>query len=343
MTGSESFKNSFYGVLIAFSLAVWFYIGVLFYQAPAINFNCSQSLTLYDTSLAKDHGFDRSLIDRAIETIHNKSIKHKLNETCKKRLPTSIVIGVRKCGTKELLQFLHLHPHVEVFHQKSFEMSYFIDDELFNRGEVWFRKQMPCTYSSQITVMKNSLYFSTPYTAKRIYEFNSNTKLLLMVREPVSRVISQYMFSLQRKQIPSGKSLEHIIFENNRLNEDHHIIKHSVYYTSMLEYLKYFTIDQILIIDSDELKYNPVKVLQKVEDFLGLPHFIKSNMFVWNKDKGYYCIKTDLSDTGMACYPPGRGKHIVDINPQTKAILTDYFKPWNQRFYGIIGRSFKWN
>ena len=282
------------------------------------------------------------MIDKAIEAIHVQNFTKPPNEKCKKRFPACIVIGIRKCGTKELIQFLHLHPHVELYHQKSFEMSYFIDDTLFGKGETWFRNELPCSFSNQITLMKNSVYFSFPSTAERIHKFNSSIKLILMVREPVSRVISQYMFGLQRKQIQPGMALEQIIFENNQLNEEHHIIKDSTYDASMLRYLKYFRLDQILIIDTEELKYKPAMTLRKVEDFLGLAHYITPDMFVWNKEKGYYCIKTHLSDTGMACYPPGRGKQIVEINPQTKAILKDFFRPRNQRFFDIIGRSFKW-
>ena len=81
---------------------------------------------------------------------------------------------------------------------------------------------MPCTYSNQMTLMKNSVYFSFPFTAERIHMFNSSTKLMLMVREPVARAFSQYMFGLQRKQIPPGTPMEEVIFQNNILNEEHH-------------------------------------------------------------------------------------------------------------------------
>ena len=50
---------------------------------------------------------------------------------------------------------------------------------------------------------------------------------------------------------------------------------------------------------------------------------IIDSYITWNIEKGYYCIKTNLSDKGMTCYLPNRGKHLEDINPQTKAILSD--------------------
>ena len=343
MIAAKNVKPCFIGMLIGFSVAFIFLLGIGVFQREAINFDCSQDLTHYDPSAAWEKGFDETLINRAIEAFHARNFTRPPNEECKKRFPACIIIGIRKCGTRELLQFLHLHPHIEIYHQKSYEMPFFVDDENFAKGENWFRNEMPCSYSNQITLMKNSVYFSFPSSAERIHKFNSSIKMLLMVREPVARAISQYMFGLQRKQINAGAAMEQVIFENNELNEAHKIVKDSTYDTAMLEYLKYFRLDQFLVIDTDELRYNPAAVLHRVEDFLGLAHYITPDMFVWNKEKGYYCIKTHLSDTGMACYPPGRGKQIVDINPQTRAILTDFFRPRSQRFFDIIGRSFNWD
>ena len=337
-------KRYFIGMMIGAVFAVCCIVAFGHLQKEFIKFDCSQTPTMYDPSVVRGVGYDGELIVKAIEAIHESNFRRPHQETCKKRFPTCIIIGVHKCGTRELLNFLHLHPHVVFYEKKSYEMKFFKFNKDYAKGEKWFHNQMPCSYSNQMTIMKNSLYFSAALnTAERIARFNSSIKMILLVREPVARVVSHYMFDLQRGRISSGTSMEQVLFQNNVLNEQHKIIKRSTYVDSMIEYLKYFTLDQILIIDSEEFKYNPVKVLQKVEDFLGVKHYIKSDMFAWNEEKGYYCIKTNLTDNGMACYPPNRGKHIVEINPQTKAILTEYFKPKNKRFYDIIGRTFDWD
>ena len=150
------------------------------------------------------------------------------------------------------------------------------------------------------------------------------------------------MFGLQRKNIEPGQAMENVIFIDNRLNEEHMIIRDSVYDAPMTEWLKYFSRDQFLIIDADDFKQSPAKILQRVEDFLGLAHYIIPDLFLWNQQKGYYCVKTNLTDAGMACYSSKRGKKIVDIYPQTKAILKEYYRPKVRRFFDIIGCSFNW-
>ena len=42
----------------------------------------------------------------------------------------------------------------------------------------------------------------------------------------------------------------------------------------------------------------------------------------------------------MSCYGNERGKTLIDINPETKAFLKEYFRPRNRNFFKLIGRTF---
>ena len=52
------------------------------------------------------------LLRDSVGIFHLKNFIKPPNETCEKRLPTAIVIGVQKCGSHELIDFMHLHPHI---------------------------------------------------------------------------------------------------------------------------------------------------------------------------------------------------------------------------------------
>ena len=133
-----------------------------------------------------------------------------------------------------------------------------------------------------------------------------------------------------------------MIFKNNTLLESHNFIHESVYSDHMEVWLKYFSMKQFLVIDSNDFKFSPAKVLRRIEEFLGLEHFITPDHFVWNEVKGFFCIKSTLSTTGMVCYSELRGKQTMDINPKTREILTEFFRPKVQRFFDITGCSFDW-
>ena len=163
-----------------------------------------------------------------------------------------------------------------------------------------------------------------------------------MVRDPFARAVSDYMFT--RTQYAPGN------FSNAVLNADGSAIKtnatlvsRSVYDEPMKRWLNFFHLSQFLIIESNEFKHDPVSVLRKAERFLGLGSYIKPDMFVLNKEKGFYCIQSNLTDTGIACLPENRGrKRQIIVPTRTESKLREYFKPKSEHFFRIIGKRFDW-
>ena len=45
----------------------------------------------------------------------------------------------------------------------------------------------------QITMEKTPNYFENPNGAERIYKFNTSIKLILIVRDPTKKVVSEYV------------------------------------------------------------------------------------------------------------------------------------------------------
>ena len=72
------------------------------------------------------------------------------------------------------------------------EVHFFDRDENYGQGLEWYRSHMPETREDQICLEKSPSYFVTPEVPERIHGMNSSIKLLLIVREPVTRVISDY-------------------------------------------------------------------------------------------------------------------------------------------------------
>lgn len=292
------------------------------------------------------------------------------NESCKRRLPICILIGVPKSGTREIMDFMRLHPHIEIYHRVWYENYYFTRD--YHKGRARFRSQMPCSYSNQITVMKNAWYFPRTNVPERIKNFNESMKLILLVREPVSRAVSH--LSWQTKSPVSSDNFERMVIRGNTVKSNDIGIFYSVYDRPMKKWLQYFQLDQFLIIESNELKVNPAAAMTKVEDFLGLQHYITPEMFVFNEEKGFFCVRSNLSVSGMdyghgtdtqtgatpvvsksqtlnqlpgtsqmACYADNRGREPINVAPSTISKLKEYFRPKNKRFFEMIGKTFDWN
>lgn len=71
----------------------------------------------------------------------------------------AIIIGVRKGGTRALLEMLFLHRSVQ---KANGEVHFFDRDDNYERGLDWYRKRMPYSFPNQITIEKSPSYFVTP-------------------------------------------------------------------------------------------------------------------------------------------------------------------------------------
>lgn len=87
-----------------------------------------------------------------------------------RRLPQVIIIGVRKCGTRALLEMLALHPRVQ---KAAGEVHFFDRDDNYRRGLEWYRRKMPHSFRGQITIEKSPSYFVTPEVSSTITGLSS--------------------------------------------------------------------------------------------------------------------------------------------------------------------------
>jgi len=123
------------------------------------------------------------------------------NNTAKKlshesSLPSVFIIGAMKAGTTSLSQIFRAHD--EFCHDNLKEKNFFSFDQNYKHGKQWYIKTFPDCGAS-VTLDATPTYFSDPETPKRLKEFFSpqelrRKKFVLILREPVSRLYSEYQF-----------------------------------------------------------------------------------------------------------------------------------------------------
>jgi [heparan sulfate]-glucosamine 3-sulfotransferase 5 len=91
-----------------------------------------------------------------------------------RRLPQAIIVGVRKCGTRALLEMLALHPRVQ---KAAGEVHFFDRDDNYQRGLEWYRRKMPHSFRGQITIEKSPSYFVTPEVPRTVAGFLPSQQL----------------------------------------------------------------------------------------------------------------------------------------------------------------------
>ncbi|XP_055339627.1 heparan sulfate glucosamine 3-O-sulfotransferase 1-like isoform X2 [Paramacrobiotus metropolitanus] len=259
-----------------------------------------------------------------------------------RRLPSCLIIGVRKSGTRALIEFLSLHSRIT---KASDEVHFFDEEQNYQKGREWYRRQMPFSYEDQITVEKSPAYFITRYVPQRVKSMNASIALILVVKNPVTRVISDYTQTLSNR-IKKGKN--YLSFEDSVLREDGSVdvsykpIRVSLYYKHLTAWLRVFPREQILIVDGDTLIANPIEELRRVEAFLRLPAEIRAEQFHYNTTKGFYCIRDTVNPYADKCLSHTKGRKHPEVAPEVVDKLTHFFRPYNDMFYQMVGRNFSW-
>ncbi|XP_033122784.1 heparan sulfate glucosamine 3-O-sulfotransferase 5-like [Anneissia japonica] len=257
----------------------------------------------------------------------------------KRRLPQAIIIGVRKGGTRALLELIGIHPDVA---KCGTEVHFFDKNENYRLGVEWYRRKMPYSYPHQVTIEKSPAYFITEEAPGRIHQMNASMKLIVIVREPVLRVISDYTQIHELKVVRERKheTFEDLVIRNGDINTSYKAIRISMYSKYINRWKQYFNMNQILIVDGDALIKNPLPELKHVERFLGLYDYISDKNLYLNKTKGFYCMRRE--DGSSKCLSNSKGRKHPDIDPIVIERLNKFYQPYNEKFYEVVGRTFNW-
>ena len=221
---------------------------------------------------------------------------------------------------------------------------------------------MTHSFKHQITIEKTPGYFRDKDTPERIFRWNPKIKLILIVRDPVIRTISTYShllahhFLIYNSKIDGNRSmhLEKNIFDsfgNAIIEEQNKTSKHygvtlindSLYVLYLERWLKYFPLDQILIVNGDEFIRNPFDEMKKVETFLSLRPFFRQDQFVFDKSKNFYCISVSKKENHCLGVDKGLQYHGVHIDERILEKLQNFYRPYSKRFFELIKQEPFWN
>lgn len=182
------------------------------------------------------------------------------------------VIGAQKCGTQSAVHHIQNHKDIQI---STSEIHFFDNKNVYND----FNK-----YNNFFGVkVKKLLGEVTPsysylrYSIDKIHQYNPKAKLILLIREPISRAFSQWNMYKQLNMINDDfiPSLEKI--KNIKLNEidsrGYHAIQRGYYYEQIKYILTIFNKEQLHISVSEKIKKDPINEYNKIFDFLGVGRF----------------------------------------------------------------------
>ena len=267
-------------------------------------------------------------------------------ETLQRRLPHCLIIGEMKCGTRALLQYIALHPDIAIVVP---EVHFF--DKHYNNGLEWYRDQMPLSKPDQLTVEKSPAYYKSADAVDRIRAMNTSIKLLLVVRDPVDRSVSEWMHWCRNLREANDKRAAQrcqtyessgVLTITGSVNAYSRFISRSIYATHIKRWTRSFALGtQLLVVDGEKLVSDPLSEIVRVENFLGLRNFLTKQNVVFDKERGFHCMIFD--DGQKQCLSKDKGVPHPDLNPNVEAKLRKFFKPFNRDFYKAVQQDFGWS
>ncbi len=241
-------------------------------------------------------------------------------------MPDFLIIGAQKCGTTSLYCYLAEHPQIVTVPHK--EVHFF--DLNYDRGLAWYDACFPPSNKPDSIVGEASPYYLFhPQVPARVYQHFREIKLIVLLRNPVDRAISQYYHEVKLgfEKLSLEEAIacepERLRGEVEKLSTDpnYYSYNHQHYtYLSRGRYLEqlqrwqtYFSPDQFLILKTEDLYANPKEILGEVLNFLQLPAIDLPTYPSYNS--GSYTLASDSVK-----------KQLIQYFEQPNQQLSEYFK-----------------
>lgn len=247
--------------------------------------------------------------------------------------PDFLIIGAQKAGTTSLYNYIE--KYAENFSPPTNkELQFFT--EKYEKG-INFYKSFFENKDGKITGEATPDYLFYHKAPERIVEHLPNVKIIVLLRDPINRAYSQYNFQNCTKKTRAFDPLEfknairediyryenNIYLDNEKFNYIYKYfsyVSRSIYYDQLKNWLSFFPLEQINIVNSENFFTNTESELRKIFSFLGLKFKMDGKLEFKQYNKNNYS----------------------ELDAKTYKFLHEYFKSHNEKLYELLGEDFEW-
>ena len=265
--------------------------------------------------------------------------------------PDFLIIGAQKAATTSLYNYLNQLPGICGAGNK--EIYYFDREQNFGRNDRWYHSHFKAFSKSQLFFEATPNYFYYPWVPRKIYEYNPHLKLVVVLRNPVSRAFSAWnmykdffdrneLYRFQKGLRPSDENFIFKYFYEGRNSfpafeecldieldlmdrmpdiPEPALLRRGLYSEQIERYYAYFSMDQIYFVGYRELVNNP--------------QYVVANIYSWLfSDSGHpVCFETPKRNPGT---------YNSKMKKDTEERLIGFFKNEYEKVCSLIGRRVEW-
>ena len=303
-------------------------------------------------------------------------------------IPNLFIVGQSKSGTSALYSMLKEHP--EIFASPVKEPCYFCKDliresDTFHKRKAFFDYRDKEVYLKLFSKVRNekvisessTLYLYSRDAAEEIWNLNPNAKIIMILRDPVSYVISLHNEHFRKAQENVDDFERTILLEKDR-REGNHIPPHclfpsSLFYSDRIKYAEQiarfqnkFGESNTKVIIYEDFKADNSGVFRKILEFLdvdpefipkikkqnisGSPRFPKLNTLIMSSSLKRRTQQV-LPDSLYSVFKPlwrkllWKKKNPANITENFKKHLKEQYKPEVEKLSNFLNIDLlkKWN
>ncbi|TCS41940.1 sulfotransferase domain-containing protein [Reinekea marinisedimentorum] len=194
-----------------------------------------------------------------------------------------LIVGAQKSGTSALDKYMRTHSEIEMATRK--EVHFFDTDELFNGGKVdysKYHKSFPGDTTVSIRGESTPIYMYWNDAPKRIWQYNPEIKLIVVLRNPIERAFSHWNMARYRgvedmsfSDAIKAESLRCRVSLPNQ-NRVFSYCDRGFYSFQLRRLWQFFPAEQVLILKFENLKYDLKNTLSGIASFLNVGEFESS-------------------------------------------------------------------
>lgn len=170
-------------------------------------------------------------------------------------------LGVQKCASTWLFDVLCDHPQVALSRRK--EVDFF--SYHYGKGFQWYEGHFPAGFRQKAWGEISPSYFVEKSVPERLRSFRPDAKLLVSLRDPVERAISNHRHEVRMGHFKG----EDLSFEAGLRNNPLYL-EQSRYGVHLLRWLEFFAPQQFFFVFKEDIDCNPIQVCRTLYEFLGL-------------------------------------------------------------------------
>jgi len=273
-------------------------------------------------------------------------------------LPTFLIGGAPKAGTTFLYHYCKEHPDVCMSSPK--ETGFFHKN--YDKGLGWFKRHFDHWEGETAIGEASVMTFPTPGAEQRVADVVPEVRLIFLLRNPIERAYSDYLYNLQQGWIPPDVTFHQMI--RGEVDVKGHsgeaLINRGLYLKHLHRFEKHFKRSRMCIILTRDLKEDPISVVRSVYDFIEvstnyLPETMEQrNTTNYIHHKGAYQIlraawqpvKRVVGNIGpvdtvrdrVRSYFFGKDEK-PEMRPEDRAYLRERYESPNERLAEWLGRD----